>query len=36
MRSSTSPRPVTILDDAAAAKVSKSTVSLVLKESPLI
>ncbi|MDE2094744.1 MAG: LacI family DNA-binding transcriptional regulator [Burkholderiales bacterium] len=36
MRSSTSPRPVTILDVAAAAKVSKSTVSLVLKESPLI
>jgi LacI family transcriptional regulator len=36
MRNSSSPRPVTILDVAAAAKVSKSTVSLVLKDSPLI
>jgi len=36
MRNSTSPRPVTILDVAAAANVSKSTVSLVLKDSPLI
>lgn len=36
MRNSTSPRPVTILDVAAEAKVSKSTVSLVLKDSPLI
>jgi LacI family transcriptional regulator len=35
-RNSSSPRPVTILDVAAAAKVSKSTVSLVLKDSPLI
>lgn len=36
MGNSTSARPVTILDVAAAANVSKSTVSLVLKDSPLI
>ncbi|SCK21348.1 transcriptional regulator, LacI family [Variovorax sp. HW608] len=36
MSPSKSPRPVTILDVAAAANVSKSTVSLVLKDSPLI
>ena len=35
-RNSSSPRPVTILEVAAVAKVSKSTVSLVLKDSPLI
>jgi LacI family transcriptional regulator len=36
MAAPASPRPVTILDVAAAASVSKSTVSLVLKDSPLI
>ncbi len=36
MNKTPSPRAVTILDVAAAAQVSKSTVSLVLKDSPLI
>ncbi|WP_218511122.1 LacI family DNA-binding transcriptional regulator [Variovorax sp. dw_308] len=36
MSKANSPRAVTILDVAAAAEVSKSTVSLVLKNSPLI
>jgi LacI family transcriptional regulator len=36
MTKANSPRAVTILDVAAAAEVSKSTVSLVLKNSPLI
>ncbi|MDH6590254.1 LacI family transcriptional regulator [Variovorax sp. TBS-050B] len=36
MRKTVTSRPVTILDVAAAAKLSKSTVSLVLKGSPLI